>query len=42
VAGAFMVPQQPAHFSGVERGRSAASPALDQDRASILAMLERP
>ncbi|MGL4810356.1 MAG: CaiB/BaiF CoA transferase family protein [Beijerinckiaceae bacterium] len=38
-AGCVRVPEQPARFSGVARGGAAPAPALDGDRADILAEL---
>ena len=35
--GPLRVPEQPAHFSGVSRGGAGPAPALDADRAQILA-----
>ncbi len=37
----FRVPEHPAHFAGVARGRIAPAPDLDADRLAVLAELER-
>lgn len=40
--GPIKMPEQPIHFSGVERGGLAPAPALDQHRDEILAHLTSP